>query len=385
MLSAKGLSVSFGRAKAFENFSFSLPGKKRLAIIGPNGSGKTSLGFALASIIPDFIEGRIAGKIEAPSSVSLVMQNPSTQFISMTVEEELHGVNIRGFNAVHLLHKNVFELSEGEKQKINLISNLSQSPGAILLDEPLELLDPLEAKRFMQVLSKTSVPMLWLDKSDEFVKEFPKAFLGKSQKPMFPAKKQSILGEQVLSASICIERNGFFLPGIELQLYRGEKLGLIGLNGSGKTSLLKALAGVQKPSGNVDRKLPVSFAPQNPSHLFFRETVQEEIRCLENIEKFCIKPFLSRNPSKLSKGQQKLVSVASVLPNTIALLDEPTTWLDAANRSLVYNFINDAQQPMVIATHDRKLLDYCDRILLVEAGKGVRECSRTAANRFFRT
>ncbi|MBN1940577.1 MAG: hypothetical protein JW772_00180, partial [Candidatus Diapherotrites archaeon] len=89
------------------------------------------------------------------------------------------------------------------------------------------------------------------------------------------------------------------------------------------------------------------------------------------------------DPSKLSRGQQKLVSIATLVPNSLMLLDEPTTWLDAENKAVVYNFINNAPEAMIIATHDRKLLDYCDKIFLIEKG-AVEECSITRANQFFR-
>ena len=92
--------------------------------------------------------------------------------------------------------------------------------------------------------------------------------------------------------------------------------------------------------------------------------------------------LLSSSPCSLSKGQQKLLSVASLSSGAIGLLDEPTTWLDSFNRSLVYNFISDCPDAMVIATHDKRLLSYCDRVFLVEGGV-LKECSSTMASRFF--
>lgn len=384
MICLESFSIGFGKRTVLNNFSLRLGKKERVMVIGNNGSGKTTLAFFLAGVIPNFISARVSGNVNISENVSLVMQNPSTQFISMTVQEELAGIKCGKFGVGHLFHKNVFELSEGEKQKINLVSNLLSNPDLLLLDEPIELLDPMEAKRFTGLISKISGPsIIWLDKADLKLRGFGKISLGGSKAKSFPKKRVSQIGKTVLDASFNFSQNGFFLDCPNLKLGAGEKVALIGYNGSGKTTVLKAVAGLLKTSGQIDRKMPVSFAPQNPSHLFFRNTVLEEVGCSENIETLGIRHLLLENPSTLSKGQQKLVSIASLKPGTIALFDEPTTWLDDANKSLVYEFINGSNQPMLIATHDRSLLDYCDRILMVEANKGVKECSSTAVNRFF--
>jgi len=85
----------------------------------------------------------------------------------------------------------------------------------------------------------------------------------------------------------------------------------------------------------------------------------------------------------LSKGQQKMLSIATIITKDIALLDEPTTWLDSENKAMTYKFITESQQSMVIATHDKDLLRYCDRVFLIKGGE-MQECSSTAVNRFFR-
>jgi ABC-type lipoprotein export system ATPase subunit len=95
-----------------------------------------------------------------------------------------------------------------------------------------------------------------------------------------------------------------------------------------------------------------------------------------------ISHLLGSNPSKLSKGQQKMASIAAIVPNSIALLDEPTTWLDEKNKALVYGFITNSRQPMLIATHDKQMMGYCDKIFMVKEGR-LLPCSNITANRFF--
>ncbi|MDD5148767.1 MAG: hypothetical protein PHH08_04865, partial [Candidatus ainarchaeum sp.] len=125
------------------------------------------------------------------------------------------------------------------------------------------------------------------------------------------------------------------------------------------------------------------FAPQNPSHVFFNETVEEELLDRENAHLLGISHLMRSSPDKLSRGQQKLLSIAVVKHNSIMLLDEPTTWLDTENKAIVYSFVNNSKDTMVISTHVRKLLDYCNRVFIIEKGV-LKECSNTAINRFFR-
>ena len=92
--------------------------------------------------------------------------------------------------------------------------------------------------------------------------------------------------------------------------------------------------------------------------------------------------FSKMFPEKLSKGQKKLLSLAALGSQGIVLLDEPTTWLDAENKARVCSWLNDSKSAFLVATHDKKLLEYCDNVLLLEGG-GLKECSSTAIKRFF--
>ncbi len=385
MILAKKLSVAFGNESVFKNLEFIVSDKEQAAVIGANGSGKTTLALILAGVIPDFKSATVRGSFVCRKP-ALIMQNPSGQFFAMTVREELgeRGIKLaKKFGAEKLLDRTVFDLSEGEKQKINLIANFSFGR-PLLLDEPTELLDPFEENRFRKMIEGIGDrTVVWFDKGEEHVPAFRKIFIGGQEKAKLPAKKNNVKTESVLDADFLICRNGFCIKNVSLNIKEGEKIALIGLNGSGKTTILRALAGEGTHSGRLELKRGISFVPQNPTHLFFRETAEAELVNVKNAHSLGIGGLLRKSPVDLSKGQQKLLSVATIELNTIALMDEPTTWLDAQNRASVYNFINESRQAMVIATHDRGLLDYCDRILMVEKG-GLSECSSTAANRFFR-
>jgi len=383
MLELNGLSISFGGKPAVKDFSLRAGENERIAVIGGNGSGKTTIALFLAGVIPEFIPARVEGKFLCGKKIGLVMQNPDSQFISLTVRDELQGMQSPCFGIEKLLDRNVFELSEGEKQKVSLVSNILNKCGILVLDEPLELLDPGEARRFLRVIrgirGKT---IIWFDKTDAFVNGWRKVFLSGFENPALPRKKRRKAGQKVLEADFSLKKNGFALRGAKLELRDGEKIAVIGNNGSGKSTALKAIAGALKVNGKISPAKRFSFAPQNPTNLFFEETVEAELFSAGNAKKLGIGHLLRENPIRMSKGQQKMASIAAIAPGTIALLDEPTTWLDGKNRAAVCNFINNSSQPMVIATHDRAILEYCDRVFIIEKGV-LAECSGSRANRFF--
>ncbi len=385
MLNLENFSVSFGQTNVLDKLNFSAEQGENLSIIGPNGCGKSTLAFAISGVIPDFIQATISGALCCENSV-LIMQNPASQFFAMTVKEELGEKGIafaKKIGLKDLLDRNVFQLSEGERQKINLVANLSLNPKVLLLDEPLELLDPVESNRFKKFLPKVrGKTIVWLDKENPNLSGSRKIFLGACEKHLLPEKKRNKLHGTALRANFLVKRGDFCIR-VGFSMQYGEKIALIGRNGCGKTTVLKAIAGIEKFSGKVSFKGRPSFVPQNPSHLFFNETAEAELFELGNAKKLGINHLLKQNPTVLSKGQQKLLSVATIKKGEgLALLDEPTTWLDQKNKNSVYKFITESQQTMVIATHDPQILRYCDRVFLVEGGE-MRLCSSTVVNRFF--
>ena len=385
LLEARNLGIAFKRKKVIEDLSLRIKKGECLGVVGDNGSGKTTLALYLAGVIPDFIPAQVQGETTSQGKPGLVMQNPSAQFFALTVKEELENEQAgKEFGLQDLMERSVFELSEGEKQKINLVAHALNGSEIILLDEPLELLDPFEQQRFKQVLQKLKregKTLVWLDKDETFMGLADrKIYLAreKSQRKVRRAVKKK--GENVLAGNFSLALGEFSLKA-NLKLARKEKVALIGRNGAGKTLLLKALAGLQKVEGEIRRKDRVSLAVQNPGHQFYQETVEEEIRCRENIKALELEGLLKEDPSRLSRGQKKMVSIAST-GKGIVLLDEPTTWLDPKNKRLVYDFIENSDEAMVIATHDPDLLSCCDRVLMVEGGE-VKDCSSTQTKRFF--
>lgn len=173
-------------------------------------------------------------------------------------------------------------------------------------------------------------------------------------------------------------------------LQEGEKVGVIGINGTGKSTLLKIIAGLEQPEeGTVTRgnRIVVRYLPQNP--VFDSEkTVLESVLLsaeeysgageLWNLESDA-KAMLTRlgimdfnqKTGELSGGQRKrLALVAAVLvPCDVLVLDEPTNHLDSAMADWLENFLKKWRGSLIMVTHDRYFLDsVCNRIVEVDKG-----------------
>ncbi|MFR1516912.1 MAG: ATP-binding cassette domain-containing protein [Evtepia gabavorous] len=175
------------------------------------------------------------------------------------------------------------------------------------------------------------------------------------------------------------------LDDVTLYLSQGDKVGLIGINGTGKSSFLRVLAGQQPPDqGSVTRdpNVQVCFLPQNPP-MEAGATVLEQVfagfspdtRALLDYE---AKAMLTRlgltdfaQPvGTLSGGQRKRVALAAVLlhPADVLILDEPTNHLDSDMVLWLEDRLRKFTGGLVMVTHDRYFLErVCNRLELSPA------------------
>ena len=177
------------------------------------------------------------------------------------------------------------------------------------------------------------------------------------------------------------------LDGVTLYLNAGERVGLIGVNGTGKSTFLKILAGVEEPdSGRVTRdpNVQISYLPQVPA-MNDQFTVLEQVfaghpaefRQLNEYEakatltKLGITDF-EQKISELSGGQRKRVALATVFvhPADVLILDEPTNHLDAEMVTWLEQKLSKFTGGLVMVTHDRYFLEnVVTRIAEVSFGK----------------
>ncbi len=194
------------------------------------------------------------------------------------------------------------------------------------------------------------------------------------------------------------------LCGIDLSIWEGEFIALLGQNGSGKTTLAKHFNGLLKPTsgrmfvkgqpttGLTHRELAryVGYVFQNPDHQIFSKTVREEVgfglkmlgespqtiekRVSEALEAVGLQGYEGKVPFTLTKGERERVAVASVLavqPQVI-ILDEPTTGLDYHHQRSMMEMLrslNRSGHTVIIITHSMWIAaEYAERTIVLKDG-----------------
>ncbi len=164
------------------------------------------------------------------------------------------------------------------------------------------------------------------------------------------------------------------LENISLSIHEGDKIGLIGVNGTGKSTLLKIIAGKEDAEGGSITKtngVRIGYLPQNPvfqKDLTVLEQVLQDVseneresveyECKSILTKLGITDF-NKPVKHLSGGQKKRVALAGVLvsPVEILILDEPTNHLDNDMADWLERYLVKYSGAILIVTHDRYFLD----------------------------
>ena len=201
-------------------------------------------------------------------------------------------------------------------------------------------------------------------------------------------------GKQV----IVVEQASFAHPGGEplirdfsMVLQRGDRIGLLGANGTGKTTLLKLLLGdLQPTSGKVEAgtRLEVAYFDQLRHQLELEKTVIDNVaegrdfitidgqnrHVLSYLGDFLFSPQRARTPVKaLSGGERARLLLAKLFskPANLLVLDEPTNDLDVETLELLEEVLLNFQGTVLMVSHDRAFLDNVVTSTLVFEGDGV--------------
>ncbi|MBS3922592.1 MAG: ATP-binding cassette domain-containing protein, partial [Nitrosarchaeum sp.] len=171
---------------------------------------------------------------------------------------------------------------------------------------------------------------------------------------------------------------------------KGEVLGIMGANALGKTTLMKMIAGVEKPdSGEIDKKIKIAYKPQYLQNDIDVEVIalldkangsqiegsQEEEQILEPLK---IKKLYNKSVKNLSGGELQKISVAACLLQKVDLyaLDEPSAFLDVEDRitiaKFLQKFVRSFGKTAIVIDHDIQLMDLIsDSMIIFEGISGV--------------
>jgi energy-coupling factor transporter ATP-binding protein EcfA2 len=195
------------------------------------------------------------------------------------------------------------------------------------------------------------------------------------------------------------------LNGVNLEIFQGDMVALVGQNGSGKTTLAKHMNGLLMPSGGniLVNNLPtreqgvfklgqrVGYVFQNPDHQIFSETVFEEVafsprlrklsesdvklRVQEALDAVGLTGYEEQDPFALTKSGRQRVAVASVLAAKpeVLILDEPTTGLDYSEQRSMMDMVlrlNKMGSTIIFVTHHMWVVaEYAQRVFVMKNGK----------------
>ncbi|MFI3207949.1 MAG: ABC-F family ATP-binding cassette domain-containing protein [Eubacteriales bacterium] len=174
----------------------------------------------------------------------------------------------------------------------------------------------------------------------------------------------------------------------DFSLEEGDKVGIVGINGTGKSTLLRILAGLESMDEGIYTKgnqIVVKFLPQSPEfpegisiydYVIEANKTEDNMWNLEGEAKSILNQLgfdsYTDLVDKLSGGEKKRVALAASLLTScdILILDEPTNHLDSEMADWLESYLKARRGALVMVTHDRYFLDQvCNRIIEIDKGK----------------
>lgn len=392
--------------------------------------------------------------------VGSVFQDPRSQFFTLHAKTEISfpsenlgrptdEIQSRFLDTVaqleitDLLDKSIFQLSSGEKQKVAVASAYTTNVGIYVLDEPSanldnegteqlkELLEQLKEQGCIVVISEHKLYYLkdLVDRvvvlkdgkirnilsGEEFRAKSPEWLRNNGLRQVDLDRvsyKQHIIPENLESSlSIQSENLSFGYPNSKLlwenvsfKCQGGDIVGIVGRNGTGKSSLIRVLMGLEKPkSGKIyingkyaakqKRRHKSFYVMQDVDYQFFAGNVLDEMisevrkkvdvsrHARSILKKFSLDDYEAVHPSKLSGGQKQRLSIAMSCMNDLPFLyfDEPTSGLDAENMILVSETIKEQAAMGKVAfviTHDYEFAaSLFTSLLIVQEDHSVKRIS----------
>lgn len=488
ILEAKGISKSFPGVKALDDVSLTLRRGRLTALLGENGAGKSTLMNIIAGVFPpDAGEVQLAGEVvqfanprEArEAGIAMIFQELNLHS-NLTVAENIflgrEPLNRLGLidtatmneEAAGLLKQldlavapttPLGSLRVGQQQIVEIARAISSDARVIIMDEPTSAIAEHEIEVLFGIiaeLKRQGVAIAYIThKLEELtrigddavvmrdgqligaapVKDLDhdaivQMMVGREMKEV-SARSTAIPGYEALRVeNLSLEHpdrpGDFLLHDINLQVRRGEVLGIFGLMGAGRTELLETIFGLH-PDGSAGEifingkrvtitspvdaiALGLALAPEDRKRegLLLEMTVAENssLACLSRLERFgfvdeaaehrlveqSVERFQVKTPSQnqiirnLSGGNQQKVILGKWLATEplVLLLDEPTRGIDVNAKGEIYSLINelatDGLAVIVVSSELPEILVLSDRLLVLCEGQKTAEFNRTEAN-----
>lgn len=318
---------------------------------------------------------------------------------------------------INYLSKKVENLSGGELQKLAIFACLSKDAKIYLLDEPSSYLDVEERLNFAKVVENFAQErkkpvvvvehdLIILDYLSDYIhvifgkpsvygivsslkptrtgiNEYLEGYLKAENMRFREEIKFDIISAKTKKFPYLLTKypkfkktfTEFILNAEEGEIYKGQVIGILGKNASGKTTFIKILAGVEKDDENsINLGLKVSYKPQ---YIETNDNLVSQLHLnYELVRDFEIGEFLDKRISELSGGELQKVAIADCLSKDadIYLLDEPSAYLDVEERlklaKYIRNFAEKNEKSMMIVDHDIMFIDYIsDNLIVFESRK----------------
>ncbi|MGJ5712617.1 ABC transporter ATP-binding protein [Staphylococcus auricularis] len=466
MITLKNLSFSYEDSQPIlKNLNLTIETGEVVCFTGPSGCGKTTLIRILNGLIPQYFEGELQGEAningtslidqdlyDISKNCGSVFQNPRSQFFCLNTTSELafepenYGVDpaliaqdiaqvTKQNEMTHLLDRNIFNLSGGERQLLACAAVQVAHHDFIILDEPSSNLDFTTIEKLKRMIDqwkqqgKTIIIAehrlyYLMDVADRFIVMSDGKIVDDYQSDTSNQLSQTVVTELGLRATdlralqpnnhpfqngrdmLTIKglkyryhkRGPWVLDIDELDIARGQVTALIGHNGAGKSTFARCLTGMLNPNHgrimfdqqvltNKERLKQIYMVFQEVSHQLFTESVEEELLLSQpgltsdEIEAALAKHQLAalrqQHPIALSGGEQQRLAVASamVADRDVLVFDEPSSGLDGARmREMSQQLKSLAAEgyTIILITHDYELLLNCvDQVVELEQGSVV--------------
>lgn len=456
MLALKKLSLSYGKDKEIlKDITLNVAEGECILFTGKSGSGKSSIINSINGLAFEYENALISGSIKAGGKeignmklyeisllISSVFQNPKTHFFNVdtTLELLFYLENIgldreemdnrmedmlRVFPIEHLLGRNIFELSGGEKQILCVASCYISGCKTVVLDEPSSNLDEkyigilsdmlkiLKDKGITLILAEHRIYYLMdmVDRvflvqrgricgeftGEEFMRLPDKQLTELGIRPVRKTKLEKIeknSGKDLIVKKLSCSFGSKGMLNIEnISFGLGNIYGIIGKNGCGKSTFLRAMTGLEKKGKSEIlfngaalsrrvRRRKSSLVMQDVNHQLFTDSVEEEMKLgakglrQERIEEVLsglgLTKLRDRHPMSLSGGQKQRVAIASVLcrDSEFIFFDEPTSGMDYNNMLKISRLIKamaTGENIIFIVSHDTEFLnETADMVLNLE-------------------